>query len=358
VRCLTDIQIQQLADGENATVLGPHVAHCTDCAARLDERRRLMATLTSTIPADVPSSALPSRVRDAVHAARSARGATVLRPAWGPRKPLWASAIATAAAAAIIMFVVLPRVDAPATLSAAQILDRSLEQMTGGTGVEVLEYELVLASDYRRPIGLSEGPYRIVQLFDRSNPARYKLAQFDRNEVLVAATAQDPARGRRTEMHRIDGRNFIVRVTSLPGPMVSLPQLLQTQAASILRLMQINADEHLSVLEDSSGVHYVIELPGLPAAAAGTPLVLSRARVDIDGGDFRVREFSGRGALLGLPFEVSFKLIAQVKAASVLPGEWEIDQGPEDVVIEGDGSGEADDSLTVVLRELARMQGR
>lgn len=358
MRCLTDVQIQQLADGEAAAELAAHVENCTGCAARLDERRRLMATLASTIPEDMPSAALASRVRDAVHAAGAARGATVLRPSWGTRRPLWASAIATAAAAAIIMFVVLPRVDAPATLSAAQILDRSLEQMTGGTGVEVLEYELVLSSDYSGRIGLSDGPYRIVQLFDRGNPARYKLAQFDRSNVLVAATAQDPARRRRTEMHRIDGRNFIVRVTSLPGAMASAPQLLQTQAAAMLRLMQINADQHLSVLEDSSGMHYVIELPEMPVASTGTPLVLSRARVDIDGGDFRVREFFGRGAMLGVPFEVSFRLIRQIKAASLMPGEWEIEQRPDDVVIEGHSNGEADNAMTVVLRELARMQGR
>lgn len=356
MRCLNDVEIQQLADGEAAVELVAHAKHCARCASRLDERRTLMVTLAAAVPADVPSPALASRVRDAVYA--PARGATVLRPSWGTRKPLWASAVATAAAAAVIMFVVLPRVDAPATLSAARILDRSLERMTGGTGVELLEYELVLSSDYRRRVGLSEGPYRIVQVFDRSNPARYRLAQFDRNDVLVSATAQDPARGRRTEMRRVDGRNFIVHVTSLPGPMVSLPQLLQTQAESILRLMQLEADEHLSVLEDSNGAHYVIELPELPPASAGAPLVLHRARVDIDARDFRVREFFGSGALLGLPFEVSFKLISQIKTASITPAEWEIEQGPDDVVIEGDGVGEADDSMMVVLRELGRMQGR
>ena len=359
MRCLNDIEIQQLADGEGGTDLRAHVEGCAPCAGRLDERRRLMAALTAAVPADLPSPALASRVRNAVRAQAPARGATVLRPSRGAaRTPLWVSAIGAAATAAIVAFVVLPRVDSPTSLSAAQIIDRSLEQMTGGTGVEALEYELVLSSAYRERAGLSQGPYRILQVFDRSDPARFKFAQYDRDDVLVTAMAQDPARGRRTEMRRIDGRNYIVHVTGLPGPMLPLPQLLQSHAEMVLRMMQLNADEHMTIVEHPDGKRYVIELPESPEPSAGAPLVLTRARVEIDGQDFRVREFTGRGTLLGLPFDVSFKLIAQVKAATVDPSEWEVEQGPDDVVVEGEGSGEFSDSMAVVLRELGRTQGR
>jgi hypothetical protein len=216
----------------------------------------------------------------------------------------------------------------------------------------------VLSSDYRRAAGLSEGPYRIVQLFDRGNPGRFKFAEFDSGDVLVAATSQDPALGRRTEMQRVDGRNYIVHVTSLPAPMVSLPQLLQTQAEAVLRLMQLNADQHLTVVENADGKHYVIELPEAPAAPAGAPLVLNRARVEIDGRDFRVRDFSATGTMLGLPFDASFTLITQIKAANLAPGDWEIEIGPDDVVIEGAGEGEFSDSTRIVLRELGRRIGR
>jgi hypothetical protein len=360
MRCLTDVEIQELADGEGRTELGAHVNDCARCARRLDERRRLLATLTAAVaPTDMPSPALASRVHHAVQAhARLARGSTVLRPSrTTTRRPPWASAIAATAAAVFIAFVVMPEVDAPDTLSAAEIIDRSLEQMTGGSGVETLEYELVLTAAYRQFAGPSEGPYRIVQVFDRSDPARFTFAQYDRDDVLVAATAQDPAQGRRTEMRRVDGRNYIVHVTSIPAPMLPLPQLLQSQAEAVLRLMRLNADPYLTIVEDPDGTHYVIELPGSLEPPAGAPLALNRARVDIDGRDFRVREFSGSGTLLGLPFEVSVRLIAQTRSASVEPSEWEIAQGPGDVVIAGDAPGEFTDSMAVVLRELGRMQG-
>ena len=361
MRCLNDIQIQQLADGEAGTASRSHVQECAPCGARLDQRRRLMATLaaTTSAPDDLPSPAFAARVSESVRAHAPARGATVLRPARRPaRKPLWASALAAAAAAAVILFLVFPGVDAPATLSASQVIDRSVQQLTGGSGVEVLDYELAVSSDYRQRVGLSQGPYRIVQVFDRSNPARFKFSQFDAGGVLVAATAQDPARGRRTELRRVDDRNYIVTLTALPGPMLSIPELLQTQAESILRLMQLNANEHLTTVVDGDITHYVIELPEPPAAPAGAPLTLDHARVEIDGRDFRVREFAARGSLLGLPFDVSIRLIGQIKAAQVAPTEWEIQPGAGDVVLEGDGRGELTDSMDLVLRELGRLQGR
>ena len=353
--CLNNVEIQQIVDGEGRTERQAHIADCARCATRVDERRHLMAGLTAAaVPDDVPSPMLEARVRAALRAPASARGATVLRPRGAAvRKPLWVSALA-AAAAGMVVFLVLPRVGAPTSLSAAQIIDRSLVQMTRGTGVELLEYRLVLSSDYRRGPGLPEGPYRIVQLFDRSNPERFKFAAFDRDDVLVAATSQDPVQGRRTELQRIDGRNYVVHVTSPGAPIPSIPQLLQAQAEAVLRLMQINADQELTVVDNADGRHYVIELPESPAAPTGAPLVLNRARIDIDGRDFRVRDFSAAGVLLGLPFDVSFTLLTQVKAASVEPALWEIESGPDDVVIEGEGEGDFSDSTRIVLRELGR----
>jgi hypothetical protein len=360
VACLNDIEMQRLADDEGGMEQRSHVRECARCAARFDERRRLMADLAATVAsAGVPSPALAGRVRESMRAHTPARGATVLRPARAAmRRPLWASLAGAAVVAAIVVFLVLPRVGAPSTLSAAQIIDRSIVQMTGGSGVELLEYELVLASEYRWRAGASEESYRIVQLFDRGNPAHFKFAQFGRDGVLLSATAQDPVQARRTEMQRVDGRNYIVRVTSLPAPLLPLPQMLQTQAEAILRAMQLDGDQHLTLLDDPDGPHYVIVLPSAPPAAAGTPLVLNDARVDIDGRDFRVRAFSAHGMLLGVPFDVSFTLINQIKAAAVAPGDWEIEPRPEDVVIEGPGDGEINDSLSVVLRAIGQMQGR
>lgn len=363
---LTDTDLQLLADDEGTASLRAHVDACAACRAKLDERRYTMTRLASVAGSDDLSPELISRVRTAVrsaeHSAGPARGATVLRPERSlSRRPVWATALAVAAAAAIIVFVVLPRVDAPTTLSASQIIDRSLERMTGGTGIEQLEYELVMASQYRRGAGLSEGPFRVVQVFDRTDPARFTFQQFDRDGVLVAATAQDPSRSRRTEMTRVDGRDYIIHVTSLPGPLVSIPALLQSQGEAMLRMMQINADPNLQTIETPSGPAYVIEMPPFQGSAtpAAVPLDVYRARAVIDARDFRVLEFATAGTLLGQPFDVSFKLLTQeINGGSLPPDAWEIQEDADDVVIEGEGKGEFTDSMSVVLRELGKTRGR
>jgi hypothetical protein len=363
---LTDTELQLLADDEGTASLRAHVDDCAGCRAKLEERRRTMTRLAGVAGTGGPSPELIARVRTAVrsapHSTGPARGATVLRPERSvTRRPVWVTALAAAAVIAIIAFGVLPRVDAPTTLSASQIIDRSLERMTGGTGIEQLEYELVMSSQYRRGAGLSEGPFRVVQVFDRTNPARFKFQQFDRDGVLVAATAQDPASSRRTEMVRVDGRDYIIHVTSLPGPLLSIPALLQSQGEAMLRMMQLNADPNLQTIETPAGPAYVIEMPPLQgrATAAAVPLDVTRARAVIDATDFRVLEFATAGTLLGQPFDVSFKLLTQEIDGGSLPASaWAIEEDADDVVIEGEGAGEFTDSLTVALREIGRTRGR
>ena len=66
------------------------------------------------------------------------RGATVLRA----RRPSpWRnvgliSALATAAVIALVVYGVLPRLGAPTTLSASEVLERSLQTISSGQGVE------------------------------------------------------------------------------------------------------------------------------------------------------------------------------------------------------------------------------
>lgn len=358
MRCLTDVELQSLADGEGGGADGAHAMSCAICRAKLQDRHRQIKRLTMLADEDVPMPlALEERVMRAVTAA-PVRGATALRPA-APRslRPLWLSGLGAVAAAAVVIMVVLPRVDAPATLSASQIIGRSLERMTTGQGVEILEYELVLASALRGARGLSDGPYRIIQMFDRRNPQRYRFAELDRDGVLQAAAAQDPARGRRSELIRVDGRNYIVHVAS-PEPLPSLPEILQAQAESVLKTMQVTAGDHVSVEEGPDGKVYVIEMPPLASVTGGVPLDLRYARVVIDGGDFRVREFAAGGVLFKQPFDLSFKLIRQEKAAAVGADDWEIPVADGDVVIEGEGAGRLDDVMTIVLRELGKTQGR
>jgi hypothetical protein len=86
---------------------------------------------------------------------------------------------------------------------------------------------------------------------------------------------------------------------------------------------------------------------------------LTRARVVIDATDYRVHEFTAAGSLLGLPFDASIRLLThEINGTDLRPDEWAVPQEPGDVVIEGDGVGELNDSMTVVLRELGRLRDR
>jgi hypothetical protein len=369
MRCLTDVELQGVVDGETTEDHRAHAIACARCGPRLEARRADMARLTGLSGGGSVPASLEERVRRAVAAAPvlaaiqgtaqgTVQGATVLRPSASRSfRPLWASALGALAVAAIVIVAVLPRVDAPATLSASQIIDKSLARMTTGRGVEILEYELVLASTSRQAQGLSQGPFHVVQLFDRDNPGHYKFAEYDAAGVMQSAASQDPARRRRSELIRVDGRNFIVHV-QMPEPLPSLPEMVQAQAESVLRMMQLGADQHLTVVDGPGGRQYVIEMPPMPPVSAAVPLTLDHARVVIDGADFRVREFNARGVLLKQPFDLSFTLISQIKAASIAPGDWEITAGDDDMVIEGEGSGRLDDVTSVVLRELAKARGR
>jgi hypothetical protein len=360
MRCLTDVEVQAVADGEATDDHRAHAIACGRCGAKLEARRADMARLTGLAGGGPIPASLEDRVRRAVAVApvrAGVQGSTVLRsPASRSFRPLWVSALGAVAAAAIVIVAVLPRVDAPATLSASQIIDKSLARMTTGRGVEILEYELVLDSTIRQT-GLSDGPFHVIQMFDRDNPGHYKFAEYDADGVLQGAAAQDPARRRRSELIRVDGRNFIVHVHT-PEPMPSIPEMVQAQAESVLRMMQLAADQNLTVVDGPGGRQYVIEMPPMPAVSAAVPLTLDHARVVIDAADFRVREFTASGVLLKQAFDLSFKLISQIKAAAVAQADWEIPVGADDVVIDGEGSGRLDDVTGVVLRELAKAQAR
>jgi len=97
--CLTDAEIQTLADGEATATAVAHAAACERCRDRVDARRRDMAAVTALMSsdADVPLE-VESRLRRAILAGRPARGATALRApvpgGWG--RAGWLSGVAVA----------------------------------------------------------------------------------------------------------------------------------------------------------------------------------------------------------------------------------------------------------------------
>src|SRR5204863_5068535 len=115
-RCLTDDEIQAIADREAPLEHASHVEHCRRCAERLDARARLIARAVNAAgSADIPpdaGAAMRARLRGA-----TSEGATTLRPVQRTRR--WAWGIPLAVAAAIALFVyVTPGVDRRTTVSA------------------------------------------------------------------------------------------------------------------------------------------------------------------------------------------------------------------------------------------------
>jgi hypothetical protein len=94
----------------------------------------------------------------------------------------------------------------------------------------------------------------------------------------------------------------------------------------------------------------------------------------ISGVDFRIQEFEATGTLLRQPFSVSVKLRTQeimgpagggTDAAGLTqrtpapPPSFEIEAGPDDVVLEGEAADDpATELVTTVLRELGKARGR
>jgi len=369
--CLNDVDVQTLADDEATEASRAHVAACSRCRARVDQRRREMASISALVAAEGSvTPALDARVRDAVSSlqhstsartvrateASAVRGATVLRATPAPaswRRVGWVSALATAAVVALVVFLVLPRLGAPTSLSASEILGRSLQTLSSTHGIELLEYELALD-------GVPDGPRRIEQLIDHDNPHRYRLANYGAGGVLQSALSQDPVTGRRTEFIRVDGRNYIVAMTSMRNPVLSLPQMAQAHIEVAITMMQASGDQNLSIVEGPEGRQYVIQMPPATTNAAAGMIDLYQARAVIDARDFRLQEFQASGALLKQPYSLSFKLLRRVvrEASEVSPDEFAIPAGPGDVVLEGEATSDPlSDVITTVLRELGRLKG-
>jgi hypothetical protein len=351
MRCLTDVEVQAVADEEANEEWRAHAAACEECRVRVDERRSQMATIASLMDADgMPSSMLEARLRDAMS---GVRGSTVLRPTthtpW--RRLGWVPAVATAAVIALVVYGVLPRLGAPTTLSASEILSRSLQTISSGRGVEMLEYEVAMD-------GMTAGPVVIRQVIDRDNPNRYKVASYGPDGVIMTALSQDPVTQQRSQLFHVDGTNYIVRVGAIHTPVLSLPQMAQALVETSIGIMQAKSDQQLTVEDGPDGRRYVIDIPPVTPGNPTTTLDIFGARAVISGRDFRILEFEATGALLKQPFSVSVKL----RTHEYIGGEassFAIEPGPGDVVLEGQaGEDPLTELMTTVLRELGRARGR
>jgi hypothetical protein len=352
--CLTDVEIQTIVDDEATDASRQHVMACASCRQRTDDRRRHMRAIAEAMTtSDEVPAALEVRLRQSLAASAgsahvSARqGATVLRDLpsrslrWHRARWLYAGSIA--AAVAIVVFAVLPRLGAPTRLSAAQVLERSLQTLSTVTGVEYLEYELSLDGPYG-------GPFRIEHLIDRANPQHYRVASYGADGRLRTAISQDPVRRARTQAIYVDGRTYVVNVSDIDEPVLSLPQMAQALFESVIGMMQATADPTLTTQEGPAGREYVVETPQIDTTNAATTLELTHARAVISADDFRIHQFDASGAVLRQPFAVSVRLIRQEVVASTA-ADFEIHPRPGDMVLEGRPSGgPLEELLTAIVR--------
>ena len=355
MRCLTDIEVQAVVDDEASEEIRAHANACEACRARVSERRSQMETIASLVDADgMPSSALEARLRHAMSEASGVRGSTVLRAnkpsAW--RSVGLVSALATAAVIALLVYGVLPHFGAPTTLSASEVLSRSLQTMSSAQGVERLEYEVAMD-------GMTDGPVVIRQVIDRDNPHRYKVASYRPDGTIATAISQDPTTQQRTQLFHVDGTNYIVRVGAIHTPVLSIPQMAQALVETSIGMMQAKSDQQLTVEDGPAGRRYVVEIPSVTPQNPTATLDLFSARAVISGTDFRIQEFNATGTLLRQPFSVSVKLRTHEYIGGAATDEsFAITPGPDDVVLEGQADEDpVTELMTTVLRELGRARG-
>ena len=358
--CLSEAEVQAVADGEGDRA---HVGGCVVCAGRVAERRRVLASMETLMaePAAVPPG-LARKVEEALAAASPVRGATRLRSEGSSRPPWrrvgWGAGLA-AAAAAVVMLVVLPMMEGPGTVSAAEVLQHSLERLTRPVtrGVELLEYELALEGVPNEVMPEEEsGTYRIQQLVDHDVPGRYRIFTYASDGALLSAVSEDPAAARRTSFARIGGRAYRFDFSLKgPAPQLSMAELERMHAEACIAIMQASGDQMLSVIEDAEGTSYQIQLPRV-AMTETAVWDLQEARVRIDAADYRIRELAVRGTLFKKPYRVSYRLTRHSVRASADVGaeEFAVPETPGAFVLEGEGTQNVmKDVLTAALRELA-----
>lgn len=355
MRCLSDVELQACADGEGSQAAAAHAARCDRCRERLEQIRDEMGRIAAVVDGagEIPPR-LNARVRESIAAHQVVRGSTRLRaPAaaamW--RRPAFISALAILAVITVTVFGILPRFGSPTTLSASQVLGRSLETLASADGIEILEYELMAD-------GIARGSWRIHLVIDHDQPTRYRAITFGPDGEIQAAISQDPVRQRRAQLFRVDGRNYIVNVTPLPKPILSLPQMATALAETVITMMQATSDQKLTVVEGPEGRRYVIEIPPLMATNTVATLDLQRARTVVSANDFRLQEFEASGTLLKQPFSISFKLLQHLVLGGnvqMTPDPFELQTGPGDVVLEGVPTDHPfEEALITIIRELAR----
>lgn len=378
--CLNGHQIQALADGEGTTEARQHAASCAACHRKLRARTALVDEMRRTldVPLEMPASlaqAVSFRLKtEATHSAGATQsaGATRLRPdatrgfrlqAEGSRR--WIYAVSAAAATLIGVLFIAPALRTrDSTLSASAILAKSATQLSAAprSGIEILEYELVLDGVPKEmmPDG-ANGTYHVRQAIDHNVRGRFRFATFAPDGTMLTSIAQDPQTRRRVMSFVVDDQPYRFEV-SLPAKDagLSLPEMERLHMEASIAMMQTNGNQLLETIDGPNGKLYRIEVPRVAGPGTSPVWDLTEARVVIDARDYRVTEFAVSGSFMKQAYSLSYRLISHLIAGSVSPDMFTVAKRPGEIVVAGEGSAmPSHDVFMLSLRELTRVkQGR
>ena len=354
--CLNETQIRAFADGEASDHERQHVEGCAQCQARAKAAVRALeefSALASSLP--VPASAVDGVTRALRRSTPDRAGATTLREL--PRRRtvprVWLTAGAIAAAVLLVAFL-MPAIDAPRELSAAEILGRSLETMSPSSGIELLEYDLTVKLP--SVAAIEDGTYRIEQLFDHNGAGRFRILKYGPDGTLIDGVSEDTGAGRRSVFLRVDKQPFIFDFTIDPARRGSLRTMQQRHIEAGIRILQSISGDSVTEASIDGVKHYVVSVPKTVSPDPAGAIDLEEARIVVDATDYEIVEASASGSYMGEVFSVSFRLRRRVAAAEFSPApDFELPRDPAAVKIEGIGTEDiAHDVLSAALQGLAR----
>jgi len=338
-RCLTDDELQALADREAPSGDVAHAEQCRRCAERLAARLRLIAR----VEAGAGSGDVPDATRRAILtqlARTTAVGATTLRPVPHVRRWVWAIPLVAAAAIALFAYVI-PGIDRQTTVSAAEILGRSRSALAAQTtGIEVLVYDLEVSGVLADLIPEEQsGRFTVQELIDHDHEGRYRIVKLTSSGQVVGGAADDPLRGTRTRYMRANGRGYLLKFTGAAPTALSIPALKRTALQTFIGFMQASSTQTLREVQRGADACYQIDIPG-GAMIGGSLVALDSARAVVAVADSRLVEFSATGRIADRPFTIQFALLTQDvrPSRSAEAADFDIAAQPGDVVLEGDAS--------------------
>jgi hypothetical protein len=352
--CLNDARIQAVADGEATSAEIDHADGCANCTRRVAEAREASTAFAHGMHSITVPPLLGARVNAAVARSETGRGATTLRPTAAGRPRWLAASVAAAAAVLALVFVLFPSFDSSTRLSAAEILDRSLQSLSV-EGTERLRYQLSVQAP---STSIETGTFVIEQLIDHQT-GRWRFARFAPDGTLLNGIAENPAAGTRDAVMTLDGQTYRFHFEIAADQTVALWSLQRRYAESMIRLVQASGTHVVTSDLGPDGDRYVVEMPATTPPDGPLPFSLDRARVVVDASDYHVVEFNAAGVLMGERASIGYELIQRDILGGHQPdSEFSFPESAAGAIeFRGQGTNQPPrDFLSLLLRQLTARQ--